>query len=241
MDQPNTNDYWSINMNILKIVTLLTLLTVAANASNLEQEGGIRFVVGSPTGEFGDAVPDPGFGLALHYGLRPQPSLTFGVGLDFLVYGSETSTYRIPLVEDFDLNTSNNLAGGFLFAQWRPLIGALQPYAEARVGINYLWTESKLQDEDWWDDDEVARKTNYDDFATFWGGGGGLLIRLKKADPAKESKGVFLDLKVTHLKGAKAEYLTEGDITIVNDVPVFNASQSKTDLTNFALGVVLTF
>lgn len=220
-------------MNVLKIIALLTLLTISANASALEKEGSFRFIVGSPTGSFGDAVPDPGFGLAGHFGLRPTPSLTLGIGLDFMIYGSETRTYSLPLVDDFDIETTNNLAGVFFFTQYRPFTGALQPYAEARAGINYLWTESKIKDEDWWDDDEVASKTNYDDVTTFWGVGGGLLVRLKKT--------VFLDLKVTHVMGAEAEYLTEGDITIVNNLPVFNASKSKTDLTTFELGVVMTF
>ncbi len=53
--------------------------------------------------------------------------------------------------------------------------------------------------------------------------------------------GVFLDLKVTHLQGSEAEYLTEGDVILVNNVPVFNASQSETDLTTYEVGVVLTF
>lgn len=228
-------------MRVMKVVTLIALLTIAANASALEYEGGVRFMVGSPTGEFGEAVPDPGVGFAMHFGLRPQPSFTVGIGLDFLIYGEETQVYSLPLVEDFDLKTNNNLGGAFLFGQWRPFTGALQPYGEARVGINYLWTESKIEDADWWDNDEVARKTNYDDFATFWGGGGGLLIRLKKGDHAENSKSVFLDLKVTLLQGAEAEYLTEGDITIVDDVPVYNVSNSKTNLTNFELGVVVTF
>lgn len=83
-------------------------------------------------------------------------------------------------------------AGAFLFAQWRPLRGAVQPYAEAQVGVDYLWTESKLQDEDWWDDDQVARKTNYDVFATVWGGAGGLLIRLSNGNKAEKKPGVVL-------------------------------------------------
>ncbi len=228
-------------MNTLKTVTLLTVLAIATNASALEQEGGGGFIVGVPTGEFGDAVENEGFGVELHYGLRPQPTLTFGLGFNYMIYGSETSTHSLPLVEDFDLTTNNNLAGGFLFAQWRPLMGPVQPYAEARVGINYLWTESKLEDEDWWDDDEVGRETNYDDFAPVWSYGGGLLIRLSEGDYVKETPGVFLDLKVTYLNGSEAKYLTEGDITVVGNTPVYNVSQSETDLTTYELGVVLTF
>ncbi|MBK8167938.1 MAG: hypothetical protein IPK64_18490 [bacterium] len=228
-------------MNTLRAVTLLALITVAANARAVETEAGVRFVVGAPVGEFGDAVDNEGFGLDGHLGLRLRPSLTVGLGLQAMIYGSETRSYRLPLVEEFDLNTSNYLAGSFLFAQWRPLTGAVQPYVEARVGFNYLWTESKLEDQDWWDDDEVARKTNYDDFATYWGGGGGLLIRLVTADRAESRHGVFLDLKATYQQGAEAEYLTEGDITFVGDVPVFSPSQSRTDMASYQLGVVVTF
>ncbi|MBU0743441.1 hypothetical protein KKG45_06085 [bacterium] len=228
-------------MNTLKFATLLVLLTLATTACALDQEGGVRLLLATPTGEFGDAVGTEGGGLEIHYGLRPRPSFTFGLGLNAMIYGSETRTCSLPLVEDFDLTTSNNLAGAFLFAQWRPLTGAVQPYAEARVGLGYLWTESKLEDEDWWDGDEVARQTNYDDFATFWGGAGGLLIRLSEGNRDEKKPGVFLDLKVSHLQGGEAEYLTEGDITIVDNVPVYAPSCSETDLTAYQLGVVLTF
>ncbi|NNF06155.1 MAG: hypothetical protein HKN21_05290, partial [Candidatus Eisenbacteria bacterium] len=171
----------------------------------------------------------------------PQPSLTFGVGADILVYGSETTKVRLPLVEDFELNTDNNLAGFFLFGQYRPFAGPIQPYVEGRVGFNYFWTESKLEDKDFFDDGEVARETNYDDFTTFYGGGGGILIQLSEGNRVEGKPGVFLDLKATYLQGGEAEYLTEGDIEIINDIPVFNASKSETDRATYEIGVVLTF
>jgi len=167
-------------MKTLKILSLLAMITFASGACALEYEGGAKLMLSTPTGEFGDSVDNEGGGIELHFGVRPQPSLTFGLGVDVMIYGSESHRYSLPLVEDFDLTTENYMAGTFFFAQWRPLTGAVQPYAEARAGVSYLWTESKLEDEDWWDDDEVARQTNYDDFTTFWGGAGGLLIRLRK-------------------------------------------------------------
>jgi hypothetical protein len=228
-------------MKTLTTFVLLALLLAAGAASALDQEGGIRFVVGDPAGEFGESAADPGFGVALHYGLRPARSLTLGAAFDVMIYGSDTTEIDLPLVEPFDLVTTNNLASGYLFAQWRPLRGRVQPYAEARVGLRYLWTESKLQDTDWWDDDEVARETNFDDWASYCGGGGGLLIRLSHGNRAKKKPGVWLDLKVMSLQGAEAAYLTEGDILIRNDVPVFRPSQSETDLLSYELGVVMTF
>ena len=224
------------------VLAVTALIAITTNALALEQEAGFRLRVGAPAGEFRGAVPDPGVGLSAHYGVRPDPSFTVGVGLDFLIYGSESTTYELPLVEDFDLTTTNNLAGGFLFAQYRPLTGAVQPYAEARAGFNVLWTESKLEDKDWWDDGEVARETNYDDTATYWGGGGGLLVRVYECkDEEKNRPTVFVDLKVIHLMGSEAKYLTEGDIEIVDNVPVYDASESETDLTSYELGVVLAF
>jgi len=228
-------------MKTLKLVALLTLMILAFPAIAVEHEGGIRLMVTSPTGEFGDSVDDEGFGIELHYGVRPSPHTTFGIGLNVMNYGSESRKYSLPLVDDFELNTDNNMAGGFLFAQWRPLTGAVQPYVEGRVGLNYLWTESKLEDGDWWDIDEVARETNQDDFATAWGGGGGLLIRLCKGNPVENKPCVYLDAKVTYMNGSAATYLSEGDITLVDDVPVYTPSESETDLTTYQLGVVLTF
>ena len=228
-------------MKTLRIVMLLGLLVWASNAIAIDQQGGGGLILANPTGDFGEALGGDGYGLDLHYGLRPSSSLTLGVGLQGMIYGSETQTFSMPLVEDFDLTTTNNLAGGFLFAQWRPLTGAVQPYVEARIGFNYIWTESKLEDRDWWDDEQVARQTNYDDFASFWGGGGGVLIRLREGNRRERTPGVFLDLKVSTLMGSEAEYLTEGDIEIVDNVPVFHASQSETDMTTYELGVVVTF
>jgi hypothetical protein len=228
-------------MKILKTCVLLMLLVLATNALAANQEGGIRLIVGDPTGDFGEVLDDPGFGIIGHYGVKATPMLVLGAGFNLMIYGSESQRIRLPLVEDFDLTTSNYLTDGFLFAQLRPFRGAVQPYAEARLGFRYMWTESKLEDEDWWDDDEIARETNFDDFTNFMGYGCGLLIKLTGGNRITRSPGVFLDFKVTWLGGGEAEYLKPGDISIVNNNPVLNASKSETDMTTYELGVVLTF
>lgn len=228
-------------MKTTTLALVLALAVLATSAGALEQEGNLRFIVADPNGDFGRAVDQAGFGLAAQYGLRPQPSLTIGAGVDFLIYGSRSTHHDLPLVDDFKLTTDNNLGGGFLFARWRPLSGVVQPYAEVRAGMNYLWTDSKLEDDDGWDDGEIARETNFDDFAPFWSGGGGLLIRLSQGNQFERKPGVFLDLAVAYQQGGEAEYLTEGDITLEAGRPVFATSRSTTDLTTFELGVGFTF
>ena len=228
-------------MKKMMLTILLALPLLSGAASALDHEAGLRLLAVDPAGAFGDAVDDLGGGLEAHWGVRPSPAWTVGLLANYMIYGEEKTRYELPLVEDFDLTTNNNLAGAFLFAQWRPLRGALQPYAEARAGWSYIWTESKLEDEDWWDDDEVARETNYDDFAFAWGGAGGLLIRLSGGNKSEGKPGVLLDLKVSHMQGGEAEYLTEGDIEIVDNAPVYHPSKTETDRTTYQLGVVLTF
>jgi len=223
----------------LLLTTLIGLL--AAPATALEQEGGVRLLAGVPRGEFDTALDDNAFGIEAHYGLRPVPAWTFGVGLNVMSYGSESRRYSHPLVDDYEVKTTNNMGAAFLFTQWRPLRGAVQPYAEARAGLRYLWTESSISGTDWWDWDEVARKTNFDDTAAYWGGGGGLQIRLRDGDEGRRRPGVYLDAKVVLLQGAGADYLAEGDVSIVNDVPVFKPRHSTTDLMLWQLGAVLTF
>ncbi len=229
-------------MNTRFYIVLAALLTLATAAAAEQFEGGLRLIVADPTGAFGKAVEDPGFGLIGHLGVRATPTWTLGIGLHGMVYGSQSTTQHLPLVDDFKLTTTNNLAGACFFTRVAPMAGAtVQPYAEGSVGFNYLWTESKLEDDQWWDDDSVARKTNFDDFASYWSAGGGLLVRLAQGDAQAKKPGVFLDLGVRHWGGGDAEYLTEGDITIVAGRPVFAASKSRTDLTSYEAGVTLTF
>lgn len=223
-------------------IILATLLGLTSAAAAEQFEGGLRLIVADPTGAFGRAVEDPGFGLIGHLGVRATPTWTLGIGMHGMVYGSQSTTQHLPLVDDFKLTTTNNLAGACFFTRLAPMAGAaVQPYAEGSLGFNYLWTESKLEDDQWWDDDEVARKTNFDDFASYWSAGGGLLVRLAQGDAQAKKPGVFLDLAVSHWRGGDAEYLTEGDITIVSGRPVFTASKSRTDLTSYSAGVTLTF
>lgn len=232
-------------MKTMRMTLLLALLmatfSLSAQAEGVDQEAGIRFLVATPQGEFDDNVDNPGFGLALHYGVRPVRPLTLGIGGDVMIYGSESRRMELPLVDDFDLTTTNNLADFFCFAQYRPLDGPVQPYGEARLGYHYLWTESKLEDDDWWEDDDVARETNYDDFATFWSVGGGVLVRVYEPAGRRSKPSVWIDFKVTYAQGAEAEYLTEGDVSIVNNRPVYTPSTSETDLMKFEVGVALTF
>jgi hypothetical protein len=224
------------------IVSALSLLILTAPAL-ADHMGSIHFEIASPSGEFDEQVDNLGFGFNLDYAYHDDGLLAVGLGGDFLIYGHETSTLSLPLVEDFEYITDNNIASLFLLARLRGGNGRIMPYVEGRFGYSYIWTETKLGDEDWWDDTEIARETNFDDFATVWGGGGGLRIMLHEAERGDpESRDVMLDMKVIYRHGARATYLTEGAITIdAGDRVRIKPSTSETDLLQFMLGATIGF
>jgi len=222
---------------------LLVLTLIAAPLTALAgHEAGARFDVGVPKGDFADNLEDPGFGLVGHYAWSPAPAFAVGAGLGYMIYGSETRVVELPLVEDVDLTTTNNLAAFHLLMQLRAPHGPVRPYLEGRFGGQYLWTESKLEDQGRWDDDEVGKEVNYDDFALVYGGGGGLLIGLRSPRPTdRKPWALDLDVKALWLIGEKARYLTEGGIVLVDDRPVFSPSESETDLLHVEVGVNMRF
>lgn len=225
-----------------RLLLILTLIAVPCTAL-AGHEAGARFDVGVPKGDFADNLEDPGFGLVGHYAWSPAPAFAVGAGLGYMIYGSETRVVELPLVEDVDLTTTNNLAAFHLLMQLRSPRGAVRPYLEGRFGGQYLWTESKLEDQDYWDDDEVGKEVNYDDFALVYGGGGGLLIGVRSPKPDdKRPWALDLDFKALWLYGENASYLTEGGIELdARDLPVFRPSESETDLLHVEVGVNFRF
>ncbi|MBU0742668.1 hypothetical protein KKG45_00490 [bacterium] len=225
------------------LAALALAATLGAAPALAGHEGAVHMEVGAPAGAFDEHVDNLGFGFSLDYAYSGDGPLAVGIGGDFLIYGHQTVVMSLPLVEDFEYNTDNNIASIFLLARLHGGDGRVIPYVEGRFGGGYIWTETKLTDEDWYDDDEIARQTNWDDFMTIWGGGGGLKIMLKRGDPRdRESKDVLLDMKIVYRHGARASYLTEGAISVdVNDRVRIRPSSSETDLLQFELGVAVRF
>ena len=171
--------------------------------------------------------------------------------MDFQVYGSETRkapfSLTIPDVT-VDVTTSNNVFQGHLLLRVQPQQSAFRPYLDGLVGFNYLWTETSIRSEHIDIDDKVANSTNFSDGAFSYGGGGGVLFRVydgsqKELQPGETRfSGLYIDFGVKYFKGGEAEYLKKGDIERTDAGKIiYHPSQSKTDLMNFTLGIVLVF
>lgn len=222
---------------------ILAVLTLAAGAALAGHEGAVRMVVGAPHGAFDKQVDQLAYGVSLDYGYDDDGPLALGIGGDLLIYGHETIVVSRTGVQDYEYVTLNNIASLFLLARLHAGRGRVTPYVEGRFGGGFIWTESRLTNEDWWDEDEIARETNYDDAMLIWGGGGGLKILLYSGDPDDpESHALMLDMKIFYRHGGRAEYLTEGAIRVNERRRIdIQPSESETDVLQFELGVAFRF
>ena len=229
---------------IVALLISLFLLQDIASAQNV----GINIIFAAPQNEFSNNVKNMGFGIGME-GLYyfDNGRIPFGVGLNigFINYGNEN--LNVPLSTTLpgvtvNLSRTNNLANFHLLFQLTTNTITVRPYLDLLFGGNYLFTESKVTDENAAND--IATSTNISDYAWSYGFGGGLAIKIYEPDPMDISQlgTLFLDFKARYLRGTEAEYLTEGSIIgHPNGTVTLLPSISKTDLLQIQIGVTAQF
>ena len=197
--------------------------TDTSDAPNISGQVSGGLIGGVPVGGLRNNVGTGG-GLRLSLaGWMDQSPVLFGLDLGVFGYGhveeevpfSSTVGPRVPV----EVSTSNNVLQTHLTARLQSRTGRVRPYAEALAGFKYLFTRSRVDEDDFGGDlgDEVAGSTNFDDFALSGGVGAGIDIQVYRQDnPAKEVRRVDLHLGVQYLLGQEAEYLTEGALNDQN-------------------------
>lgn len=228
-------------------VSLILLFGMAAQPAAFAQNalGGLNFLVGVPTGDFKSNVDKNGYGLSASIGFAPVSSIFMvGVEAGFMRYGTERRrepfSTTIPDVM-VDVETSNNFALFHGVFRLQPNQGSIRPYLEGLAGINYLYTQTEIQNRGR-GGEEVASSNNKDDIAFSYGGGGGLMIRLYSSEG--EGSGlneVLLDIRGRYIKGGEAEYLKQGSIRRENGQVKYDVLKSHTDIMTIQVGVALRF
>ncbi len=201
---------------------------------------GADFMVGVPQGGFRQNVDNPGFGVDM-FAVYHMGDFPLGIGLDigFVTYGTtrrdEPFNPNIPEVT-VRVSTSNNIVFGHLMARVQPLHGTVQPYIDGLIGLNYLFTESRVSDDR--DTEDIASTTNFEDVAFSSGLAAGTKIRITETRDSSSGRmmGVYLDLRARYLMGGEAEYLQEGSIIVENGQMRFDIDRSRTDLMTFHVG-----
>ncbi len=218
--------------------------TIAAETNFL---GGIHFNSGFPLGEMKDQIDRNAYGIGGQIFFAPSKSpLAIGIELGYMNYGNESR--REPFsttIPDVTVNveTSNNIVQAFLVLRGQMPQGPIQLYGDAIVGLNYLFTETKITDSDL-PGEEVASSTNSDDAAFAYGFGGGIMVpvftrKLQNEDGAPIQ--VLLDAGVRYVMGNEAEYLKKGSIRRIDGAVIYDPVRSKTDMMRLHVGVMVRF
>jgi len=232
----------------MKKIFLLLLFAIPAWA----QLGfSLNGLVVSPQGQFKENLDRSGIGFSLSadYTIEPTP---FSVGLNFgyALYGSETRSAILVWPVSVDVTTDNNIFFMHLTGSIHENFGIIQPYAEALVGFQVLWTDTEIEDQESDnEEDDIASNTHLSDWTSSLGLGGGVRIRLADFDTDSFDADddfsflhstLYLDLKVRYIFGGEADYLKEGNIKQgSNNEIILNKSHSKTDYMTFHIGVTL--
>ena len=230
---------------ILAVMVAVIIVSAAGASAKQNFMGGLHFNAGFPTGDFKDQIDKNAYGIGGQFFYSPSPSpFAIGVEVGFMNYGNEKRTEPFSLtVPDVtvDVTTSNNIVQGFLIFRGKMPAGPIRPYADALVGFNYLFTETKISDAS--DGDEVASSTNQDDAVFAYGFGGGVMVPIYKT-PADKAKAitVSLDAGARYVIGGEAEYLKKGSIERPSPgVVTHEVIKSKTDMVRMHIGVVVSF
>lgn len=225
-------------------IPALTSLHSASADNQVE----LNFMGAFPQKEFSHQI-NSGVGLSggYTYGFFSDTALSLRLGGDmgFIIYGDETRTEpfstTIPDVT-VDVNTTNNIVQFGLAGKLAATTGSVRPYLEAKAGISYFFTETKIKNHGSSDGHEIASSTNFDDTTTYTAFGGGFLIPVySQTDESKGRFTVSVDLRFLYWWGNKAEYLKKGSITRENGEVTYDIVNSHTDMTSAHLGVAVNF
>lgn len=260
----------------MKKSLLLSLLFILGLSCSLQAQFhlGVSGQLGVPLNEFKentDAVGG-GFRASLYFPFAPAVPVFFGLDFGYMVYGTNTqqinqninivagNTVLSSIPINLRVTTNNNMINSYAVLRIKAPLTIVQPYIDGLVGLNYLYTRTRVLDESTnrilTNDQEsnvVNAQTQINSTVFSYGGGAGIMMRL--------GSNVKLDARAIYLFGGEAEYYDasqtrnwELEFTGTNfnpnniDPDDINVSspdgapkRSRTDLLSINLGLVIDF
>jgi hypothetical protein len=228
---------------LVSVALLFLILPEKSHAQNWDAS--VDFMLGAPQGGFKQNVDALGYGIDLlaTYQL-PYSYVAMGLDIGFMTYGTSRRTEPfspdIPEVR-VQVRTNNNIAFFHFLTRVQPGYGNIRPYLDALVGFNYLFTESRIQDQR--TNEDIAGSTNFDDITFSAGIAAGSKFHLFETvdDETGWPIRFYLDLRARYLIGGNAEYLRVGSIQRQNGNIIYDVDQSRTDILTFHLGFGVQF
>jgi hypothetical protein len=210
-------------------------------------QANLNFELGFPQGAFKNNVDRTAIGGSADflYRLLRSPFLV-GASCAFMNYGCDSrEEFFSPDIPEVlvDVTTTNNIFNVYFLFRFQPLTGPVQPYVEALLGLNYLYTETAVYDQEYNDDEEIASTVQLHDTAFSYGAGAGVMISILgfSHHGRRIGSGLYLDLGLRYLKGGRAEYMREGDLVRGNGTLEYYVRESTTDLVKTTIGLTYAF
>lgn len=204
-------------------IALILIFFTKISTSNAQTHVGLGLQLGFPINEFRENTKAVGVGgnLKAYFPFKKEIPIFLGINFGYMIYGSNTqqinqnlnvtagNTVISTIPVNFEVTTNNNLINSQLALRFKAPLEIIQPYAEAAVGFNYLYTRTKIYDNtpnrifsggnnNNNGSNVISARTQSNSFALTYGGGGGFMIRL--------SSSVFLDIRGLYMFGGEAEY-----------------------------------
>ena len=232
----------------LSLTVLLLVISFCSATSFAETnwQGGLYFNGGFPQGDFKDELDnEEAFGIGCQFFYTPEKSpLAIGIEGSWMNYGHESRTEpfstTIPDVT-VDVSTNNNIAQGFLVLRGHTMGNSIRLYGDALIGVNYMFTETEINDNGLFDD-KVASSVNQDDASLAYGFGGGVQVPIyTKRNEGDTKLQICFDSGVRYIFGQEAEYLKEGSIERNDTKVTFECLKSKTDMLRVHAGIAVRF
>ncbi len=255
-----------------KIFSLLACLLGLSTFAQAQVHVGANFQLGFPSGEYREVGGDVGIGGGLNVWVpfARQIPVYFGLDFGYMLMSSHNQRINqqanivgpggqvlgtIPI--NYRVTTNNNFLQGHVGLRIKAPLPMIQPYADGLVGFNYLYTRTKIVDENNNNNNNnnnnddnntvISARNQAQDFVFSYGGGAGVMIRIT------DNFGV--DLRCVYLLGGQAEYYTRQDIenwtvTVSNpnaqgvpqDANVETVPRrSRTDLFYSTIGIAFSF
>ena len=218
----------------MKLISLFFLFLTSFTAQ-AQSHLGLNLQMGVPINQFRDNTEAIGFGLG-GYILFPvsESPLHLGLDVNYQVYGSDSKTEEVltnGFFDEYDITTNNNILLGHFVTRFKPKTDFLvQPYFDAMLGFKYLYTRSKITDDQ--SSEPLETNTDFYDWAFSYGGAGGIHVGLGDV--------IKLEFRVLYLNGSKAKYLEKGSIQQDPNNPnllIFDTKKSRTDMIIPQLGI----
>ena len=230
----------------LLAVTLIALLTIPGYGQE-RFFANFNFELGFPQGDFKNNVDRTAIGASAYFLYRlPHSPLLVGASFAFMNYGCDTrEEFLSPNIPEVlvDVTTTNNIFNAHFLFRFQPVYGPVQPYVEALLGLNHLFTETSIYNQGGDEDGEIAGTVHVQDTVFSYGAGAGVMIHLLgfSHNRLRTGPGLYLDLGLRYLKGGRAEYMREGDLVHGDDFLEYTVRESTTDLVKAYIGLTLTF